>query len=248
MGFSIGGGSSRGSQQVQLTPEQQQLLAAQTGFLTGTALPAYQGTISKAEQALGQATPAALGAAQGAMGTAQRAGALQELGGTGAYLQGLSGLSNLFSPEYKQQQINAALQPAQEAVREEMGAQGALYGGAGGLGSSRQALASRNLASLSTARLGNVAAQTSAGVEQQRQNAANALLQAGQAGLTGAQQAAASQIGYAQTPQDLISKYAAVIYGTPQGSTTANFQGTQGSTGQSSGKGYGFSGSIPAYK
>lgn len=238
-GFSFGGGSSRGSQQVQLTPEQKQLLAAQTNFLTGTALPAYQGTIGKAEQALGQATPAALQAAQGAMGTAQRTGALQELGGTGAYLQGLSGLSNLFSPQYKQQQINAALQPATEDIREQMNQQGALYGGAGGLGSARQALASQNLASLSQARLGNVAAQTSAAVEAQRQQAANALLGAGQQGLQSAQQAAASQIGFAQTPQDLISKYAAVVYGTPQGSTTANFQGTQGTTGQSSGKGYG---------
>lgn len=242
MGFSFGGGSSRGSQQVQLTPEQSRLLGAQTDFLTQTALPAYQQTIGKAEQALGQSTPVALQAASGAMGTAQRTGALQELGGTGAYLSGLSGLQNLFSPEYKQQQINAALQPAQEAVREEMGAQGAMYGGAGGLGSSRQALASRNLASLSTARLGNVAAQTSAAIEAQRQQAANTLLGAGQAGLQGAQQAAASQIGFAQTPQDLISKYAAVIYGTPQGSTTANFQGTQGTTGSSSGKGYGFKG------
>jgi len=242
MGFSFGGGSSQGSQQVQLTPEQQRLLSAQTDFLTKSAFPAYQGTLGKAETALTEATPAAMQAASGAMGTAQRTGALQELGGTGAYLSGLSGLQNLFSPEYKQQQINAALQPAQEAVREEMGAQGAMYGGAGGLGSSRQALASRNLASLSTARLGNVAAQTSAAIEAQRQQAANTLLGAGQAGLQGAQQAAASQIGFAQTPQDLISKYASVVFGTPQGSTTANFQGTQGTTGSSSGKGYGFKG------
>lgn len=241
MGFSFGGGSSGGSQQVQLTPEQRELLAAQTGFLTSTALPAYQRTLGKAETALGQASPAAIGAAERAMGTAQRAGTLQELGGTSSYLSGMAGLQNLFSPEYKRQQISAALQPAQEAVREEMNAQRSMYGGAGGLGSSRNALAARNLASLSEARLGNVAATTSAGIEAQRQQAANTLLQAGQAGLTGAQQAAASQIGYAQTPQDLISKYASVVFGTPQGSTTPNFQGTQGTTGQSSSKGFGFS-------
>ena len=240
MGFSFGGGSSKESQQVQLTPEQQRLLGAQTDFLTQTAFPAYQSTLGKAEQALNQASPAALGAAQRAMGTAQRAGGLQELGGAGAYVSGLSGLQNLFSPQYKQQQINAALQPATEDVREQMNQQGALYGGAGGLGSARQALASRNLASLSEARLGNVAATTSAAIEAQRQQAANTLLSAGQAGLQGAQEAAASQIGYAQTPQDLISKYASVVFGTPQGSTTPNFQGTQGTTGSSSGKGYGF--------
>jgi len=242
MGFMFGGGSSQGSQQVQLTPEQRQLLAAQTEFLTGTALPAYRGTIGKAEAALSQATPEVMGAAERAAGTAQRAGALQELGGTGAYLSGLSGLANLFSPEYKRQQIGAALQPAQEAVREEMNAQNAMYGGAGGMGSARGNLAARNLASLSTARLGNVAATTSAAVEAQRQQAANALLAAGQAGLTGAQQSAASQISYAQTPQDLVSKYASVVFGVPQASTTPDFRGTQSTTGQSSGKGFGFTG------
>jgi hypothetical protein len=242
MSFSLGGGSSQGSQQVQLTPEQKRMLGAQTDFLTGTAFPAYERTLGKAESALGQATPAALEAAQAATGTAQRAGALQEMGGSAAYLGGLSQLAQLFSPQYKTQQITAALQPAQEAVREEMNQQNAMYGGAGGLGSARGALASRNLASLSEARLGNVAATTSAAIEGQRQQAANTLLQAGQTGLTGAQQAAASRIGFAQTPQDLISKYAAVVYGTPQGSTTPNFQGTQSTTGQSSSKGFGFKG------
>jgi hypothetical protein len=172
------------------------------------------------------------------MDVAGRTGALQEAGGAGAYLQGLSGLSNLFSPQYKQQQIQAALQPATEDIRDQMTQQGALYGGAGGLGSARQALASRNLASLGQARLGNIAAQVSGNVETQRQNAANALLAAGQAGLSGAQQSAASRIGFAQTPQDIYSKYASVVYGIPQASTTPSFAGTQGQTSQSSGKGF----------
>lgn len=232
----MGKGSSTSS--VQMTPEQQQLLKAQTNFLTGTAFPAYQNTIGGAGQVYNVTNPAATTAAQTAMDVGQRAGALQEAGGTQAYMQGLSGLSNLFNPQYKQQQIQAALQPATEDIREQMNQQGAMFGGAGGLGSSRQALASQNLASLGQARLGNIAAQTSANVETQRQNAANALLGAGQAGLGAAQQAAASRIGYAGTPQDVYSKYASVIYGTPQGSTTANFSGTQGQ--KQSSKGFGF--------
>lgn len=236
-GFS--GGKSQGSQQVQMTPEQQRLLGAQTDFLTGTAFPTYQKTIDMAGQAYGASTPAATAAAANAMDVAGRAGAVQELGGMGSYISGLSNMQKLFSPEFKQEQIAAALQPAQEAVREEMGAQNALYGGAGGLGSSRQALASRNLGSLATARLGNVAAQTSASVEGQRQRAAETLLGAGQAGLSAAQQSAAGRVGLAMTPQDLVSKYAAVVYGTPQASTTPSFQGTQGQTTSSSGKGGG---------
>jgi len=234
----MGGGKGSSSTSVQMTPEQQRLLQAQTDFLTGTAFPAYKSTLSGAGQVYNMVNPAATQTAQTAMDVAQRAGSLQEAGGSAAYLQGLSGLSNLFSPEYKKQQIQAALQPATEDIREQMNQQGALFGGAGGLGSSRQALASRNLASLSQARLGNIAAQVSAGIEGQRQAAANTLLGAGQQGLAGAQQSAASRIGYAGTPQDVYAKYASVVYGTPQQSTTANFAGTQGQ--RTSSKGFGF--------
>ena len=230
MGF--GKGSSQSAPVV--TEEQKQLLRAQTGFLTDTALPTYQKTIGMAGDVLGQVTPATTTAAQTAIDVAGRAGALQEAGGSQAYAQGLSGLSNLFSPQYKEQQIQASLQPAREEIREQMGQQAALFGGAGGMGSSRQALASRNLASLGEQRMGSVVAQTSAGIEGQRQRAAESLLGAGQQGLSAAQQAAASRIGFAGAPQDVLSKYASIIYGTPQASTTPSFQGTQGS--QSSGK------------
>jgi hypothetical protein len=60
----------------------------------------------------------------------------------------------------------------------------------------------------------------------------------GQQGLTAAQQAAASRIGYAQTPQGTYNQYANVIYGTPQASAAPNFAGTQGQN--TSGKSAGF--------
>lgn len=314
----MGGGKGSSTTTVQLTPEQQAALRAQTEALTGTFLPAYKQTIAGAGTAYRQAGPAATTAAQTAMDVSQRAGSLQEMGGTRAYGTGLGGteslagyqaglgqgltgqgaggvgslagyqaglgqgltgygagqLSQLFSPQFKEQQIQAALQPAREEIREQMGQQAALFGGAGGLGSSRQALASRNLASLAEQRMGSVAAQTSAGIEQQRQQAAQSLLGAGQTaagqagslygqllgagqgatsaaqqaygnlaglgqqGLSAAQQAAASRIGYAQTPQDIFSKYAQVVFGVPQASTTPQFQGTQGQASQ--GKSMGF--------
>jgi hypothetical protein len=234
----MGGGKGSSTSTPEITPEQRQLLAAQTGFLTGTAFPTYQKTIGMAGNVYNQVNPATTTAAQTAMDVAGRAGRLQEAGGAQSYLQGMQGLSNLFSPEYKEQQIQASLQPAREEIREQMGQQAALFGGAGGMGSSRQALASRNLASLGEQRLGSVAAQTSAGIEGQRQRAAESLLGAGQAGLSAAQQSAASRIGFAGAPQDVLSKYASVIYGTPQASTTPSFQGTQGQ--RTSSKGFGF--------
>lgn len=234
----MGGGKGSSSTQVQMTPEQQRAVQAQTDFLTGTAFPAYQKTVQGAENVLQQVMPTSEQAALNATNVANVSGAIQGLGGAQAYAQGMSGLQNLFSDQYKQQQINAALQPATEDIREQMNQQGSLFGGAGGLGSARQALASRNLASLGQARLGNIAAQTSAGIESQRQQAANTLLGAGQQGLSAAQQAAASTIGYAQTPQDIYSKYAQVVFGVPQGNTTPNFAGTQSQ--QQSSKGFGF--------
>jgi hypothetical protein len=234
MGF--GKGSSSTSTQV--TPEQKAALQAQTDALTGTFLPAYKKTLGMADTTYGQVNPVATTAANTALDVSQRAGALQEAGGSGAYVSGLTNLQNLFSPQYKQEQISASMQPAREEIRNQLSGQNAMYGGAGGLGSARQILADRNLSQLGEQRLGTVAAATSANVEGQRQRAAESLITAGQAGLTGAQQSAASRIGYAQTPQDVLAKYASVIYGTPQASTTPNFAGTQGQ--RSSSKGFGF--------
>jgi len=234
----MGGGKGSSSSAPVVTEEQKALLRAQTGFLTDTALPAYKKTVGMAGDVYGQVNPATTTTAQTAMDVSGRAGALQEAGGAQSYVQGLQGLSNLFSPQYKNEQIQASLQPAREEIREQMGSQAALFGGTGGLGSSRQALASRNLASLAEQRMGSVAAQTSAGIEGQRQRASESLLGAGQAGLSAAQQSAASRIGFAGAPQDTLSKYASIIYGTPQASTTPSFQGTQGQ--KTSSKGFGF--------
>lgn len=242
----MGGGKSSGSTtQVStptLTPEQSALLGAQTKFLTGTAFPAYQETIGGAKNVYNQTAPAATTAAQTAMDVAGRSGALQERTGAGALTSGIKGLQSLFDPQYENQQVRSALQSGIESGRELVNQQVAGYGGAGGLGSSRSALANKNLASLQEQRQGNVAATTRAGVQANKAAAANQLATLGGQNLTGAQQSAASRIGFAGTPQDVYSKYASVIFGTPQQSTTPNFAGTQGGTqtGGSSSKGMGF--------
>lgn len=234
----MGSGKGSSSTQVQMTPEQREQISLQTEALRSTFLPAYKNTITGAKDVYGQVAPAATTAAQTAMDVGQRAGALQEAGGAGAYVSGLEGLQKLFSPDYKQEQIQASMQPAREEIRSQLAGQNAMYGGAGGLGSARQAIADRNLRQLGEQRLGTVAAQTSAAVESQRQQAANSLLSAGQTGLSAAQQAAASRIGYAQAPQDIYSKYASVVFGVPQASTVSNFAGTQGQTTAGQSKGF----------
>ena len=225
-------------------------------------------------------------AGQGAAGTSNIAGYQQ---GVGQNLtnQGAAGLSSLFGPQYEQNQVNAALQAGRESARESQAGQNAMYGGAGALGSSRQALADANLSSLNAQRQSTAAAGAQAQVQANQAAAAGQLLNAGQgasgqaqsayanllgqgtgalssganlsgnllsagqgaagqagalygnlagqggAGLGAANQAAAAQIGYAGAPQDAYAKYASIIYGTPQASTTPNFAGTQSSTGSS---------------
>ena len=231
----MGFGKSSGSSQAVLTPEQKELLQLQTGALKETFLPAYQKTIGDAGTVLrdvqGYQNKAALNAYNqaGQVSTDAITGANAMIGAGNKTLQAL------FDPNYEQGQINAALQAGRESARESQAGQNAMYGAAGGLGSSRMALADKNLASLNAQRQATAAAEAQAKVQANRANAAQAVMGQGQQlanlGLT----AAGQQVGYSTAPMDLYSKYASIVYGTPQASTTPNFAGTQGSTGTSKG-------------
>jgi hypothetical protein len=234
----MGGGKGSSSSQVQMSPEQQRLLSAQTDALTGTFLPAYKKTLGMADTAFEKVSPAATTAAQTAMDVSGRAGALQEATGAGGLTTGMAGLASLFNPQYEEGQVQAALQAGRESGRELVNQQVAGYGGAGGLGSSRAALADKNLASLQEQRQATAAATARAGVQANKAAAANQLATLGQSQLGAAQTSAAGRVALAQTPQDVLAKYASVIYGTPQASTTPNFAGTQGQ--KTSSKGFGF--------
>lgn len=213
-----------------LTQEQKDQIAAQTGFLTGTIIPTYQGAVQGATDIYGQAAPGLQNAAQNLAGTASQA--QQTLGSTGesALRTGVTGLESLFSPDYEANQIATALQPAQAQYMQNVANQQMNFGGAGELGSARQALADRQLAGSTMATQANTAAQVASNIAGQRAAAANSLASLGQAGLGGAQTAAQNVITAAKTPQDLYNQYASVIFGTPASSYNANFAGTQGQT------------------
>ena len=260
----MGGGKSSGSTSAVLTPEQKDLLTLQTNALKNTFMPAYEQTITGAKDVYGQVNPYATQAAKNTYENAAGVSNAQQgiggeltnfgrtssgagyggsknvadmlaAGGQNLATAGTQGLMSLFSPDYKTEQIQASLQPAREAARESQAGQNAMYGAAGGLGSSRMALADRNLSSLNAQRQATAAANARAGVQANRANAATSIIGAGQnlanTGLT----ATGNAITAAQSPMDLYSKYAAVVYGTPQASTTPNFSGTQGTTGTSKG-------------
>jgi hypothetical protein len=234
----MGGGKGSSSSQVQMSPEQQKALAAQTEALTGTFLPAYKKTLGMADTAYEQTNPAAIAAANTAMGVSGRAGALQEATGSAGLTTGMEGLKSLFDPQYEEQQVQAALQAGRESARESQAGQNAMYGAAGGLGGARMALADKNMADLNAQRQATAAATARAGVQANKATVANQLATLGQSQLGAAQTSAAGRVALAQTPQDVLAKYASVIYGTPQASTTPNFAGTQGQ--KTSSKGFGF--------
>lgn len=236
-------GTSQGAQKTtaDLTPEQRELIGAQTQFLKGFAFPKYQETVGGAQDVLSRIAPLVESLSGNARNVAGRVGAAQELGGTAAYGTGLAGLASLFDPNYEEGQVQKALQTGREDLREQFGAQNAQFGGAGGMGGARAYLANKNLQQLGQQRQAAAAATARGIVQGQKATAAQQLAQFGQQGLAGATTAAGQQIGFAGAPQDIYSKYASVVYGIPQANTTPNFAGTQGSTqtGGSQSKGFG---------
>jgi len=244
-----GMGKSSGNQitTVQLTPEQRETLALQNQALKNTFLPAYENTVTGARDVYNQIAPTVTAAANNASNVAGKTGALQGATGANALTSGVQGLQSLFDPNYEKNQINAALQSGRESGRELVNKQVADYGAAGGLGSARAALASENLAGLQAQRQATAAAGAQAQVQANKAAAAQQLAAIGGTGLTAANQAAASQVGYAGVPQDIYQKYASVVFGTPQTSTMPNYAGTQGGTqtGNSKSSGFGFKASAP---
>tara|TARA_R110000868_G_scaffold41338_1_gene141400 strand:- start:3701 stop:4426 length:726 start_codon:yes stop_codon:yes gene_type:complete len=234
----MGMGKSSGQQQttVQMTPEQRETLRIQNAALKDTFLPAYQNTVTGAKNIYDKTAGGVTSAAANASNVAGQTGDLQGALGASSLASGVQGLQSLFDPNYENQQVNAALQSGRESGRELVNQQVAGYGGAGGLGSARSALANQNLASLQEQRQATAAAAARAGVQANKAAAAGKLTDVGGAGLNAANLAAASRIGYAGAPQDLYSKYASIVFGTPQTSTNPNYAGTQGGTSTGSSK------------
>jgi hypothetical protein len=234
----MGMGKSSGSSQAVLTPEQKELLGLQTSALKETFLPAYEKTIGDAGTVLRDVQGYQNKAALDAFNQAGQVSGESVTGARNMINAGTNTLTQLFSPDYEANQINAALQAGRESARESQAGQNAMYGAAGGLGSSRMALADRNLSSLNAQRQATAAAGAQAQVQQNRMAAANSMLGSGQNLLNTGLGAASQQVGYSTAPMDLYGKYASIVYGTPQASTTPNFSGTQGSNTSSSGKGF----------
>jgi len=223
----------------EMTPEQRAQIQAQTEFFTGTIAPTYKQAVTGATNLYNQSAPGVTNAAQNLAGTAGQA--QQTLGSTGesALRTGITGLESLFSPEYAQEQLNAAMAPAQAQYQQNLAGQAAQFGGTGNLGSARQAIAGQQLAGTTQATQAATAAGILKDIAAQRAQAGSQLAQLGQGGIGQALGAATQGVTASQVPQDLYNKYASVIFGTPASSYSPNFAGTIGSTTDKTGYNYG---------
>jgi hypothetical protein len=212
-----------------LSQEQKDQIAAQTGFFTGTIAPTYKNIVGGATDLYNKNAPGMLEASQNLGGVAGQA--QNTLGETGesALRTGISGLENLFSKDYESNQIAAAMGPAQAQYLQNLEMQQRQFGGAGMLGSARDALASRQLAGTNQMNQAQIAAQIQSQIAQQRAGVGSTLAQLGQGGIGQALGAAGTKVtASAQPLQQYGSLFAPIAFGTPTASYNPNFAGTQG--------------------
>jgi hypothetical protein len=234
MSFGKSGGTSYSNPE--LTPEQRQQIQAQNELFTSTIAPNIREAVTGASNLYNTSRGGVLNAAQNLAGTASQVGQTTGEVGESALRTGVMGLQSLFSPEYAQEQLNAAMAPAQAQYQQNLAAQAAQFGGAGNLGSARQALASQQLAGQTQSAQAATAANILRDITAQRAQVGGQLAQIGGAGLGQALGAAGTGVTAAMTPQDYFNKYLAGPYGAP---TASYGLGPYGQTTSSSNYNYG---------
>jgi len=228
MSYSKGSGSS--TTIPTLSPEQNAMIAAQTGLFTSQIAPSYATAVTGATDLYNQTAPGVTNAAQNLAGTANQAQNILGSTGESALTSGVNSLQNIASPAYQQAEMQAALQPGEAQYAQNIANQQAQFGGTGNLGSARYALAEQQTAGAAQAAQQQAAAQVLNNIAQQQMSAGGQLAQLGQGGLGQAIGAAGQQVTAAMTPQQLYNQYAGVLFGTPSASYNPNFAGTQATT------------------
>jgi hypothetical protein len=212
-------------------PEQIQDIQKTNEFRQGTMMPFAKDYLSKLGQGYNQSLAGVNRAAQQGAGYAGQVG--QVLGETGesAARTGVAGLSQFFDPSYGAEQFAAAMAPIQSQYQSNLANQGAMFGGAGQLGSARQALAGQQLAGQTQSAQMQAAANVMRDLNQQRLQAGQALGQFAPQYLGQGMTAQQQRLGYAQVPTDyLMSTLGKGQQYVPGGLYQAPYPGQQSST------------------
>jgi len=196
-------------------------------FKTDVITPAWKDYMGDVNRSYNENLPGMTKAAQGLGNYAGQVG--QTLGETGesAARVGVSGLSQFFDPKYGQEQFAAAMNPIQAQYMQNMANQGAQFGGAGNLGSSRQALAGAQAAGANQAAQMQAAAQVMNNLNNQRLQAGSQLGQLGGNYLNQGLQAKGTQLGAAERPMDWMSQRGKMLGLTPSQLYTPQYPGQQ---------------------
>lgn len=225
----FGGSGGGSSTQVSYLPEQIKDIQKTGEFRQNVMMPTWQNYMTGAQTGYEQAMPGMMKAAQGGAGYAGQMG--QTLGETGesAARTGVAGLESFFNPNYASEQFAAAMAPIQSQYQQNVANQGASFGGAGQLGSARQALAGQQLASANQAAQMQAAAGVMRDINQQRLTAGQALTGAGANYLQGGLGAKQAQLGFAERPMDWYSNLGKQYSMVPQGLYTPPYPNQQSS-------------------
>lgn len=223
------------------SPTQTGQVGTQSAFMQQNAMPAYSGLLSGATDLYNNTSGDVQGAAQNLSGAANQAQNVLGTGGQSAYTSGINALQNIASPEYQQAQMQAAMAPAQYQYGQNLAAQGAQFGGAGQIGSARQALAGQQLAGLTQMQQQQAAAGVLNNIAQQQQAAGSTLGQLGQSGMTGALQAGQAGLTAAQSPMAYLQQLGQTYGQVPQALYNPSYAGMTGQSTSTSGTNTGVS-------
>jgi len=216
---------------VNYLPEQIQDIQKTNEFRQGTMMPYWQDYMKGLGEQYQQALPGVTKAAQGGAGYAGQVA--ETLGETGekAARTGIAGLSQFFDPRFGQEQFAAAMAPIQAQYQQNVANQGAQFGGAGQLGSARQALAGQQLAGANQAAQMQAAANVMNQLNQQRLQAGSTLGQLAPGYFGTGMQAQQQRLGYAQAPTEfginVMGKGAGYV---PSQLYTPQYPGQQGTS------------------
>lgn len=212
---------------VQQLPDQLKDIENTNKFKTDVMMPTWTNYMKNAQAGYDQALPGMSRAAQGLSGYAGQVG--QTLGETGesAARTGISGLSQFFDPSYGQEQFAAAMAPIQGQYQQNLAAQGANFGGAGNLGSARQALAGQQLAGANQSAQMQAAAQVMNNLNNQRLQAGQSLGQLGGNYLGQGLNAMSTRLGAAERPMDWQTTLGKQLGLTPSQLYTPQYPGQQ---------------------
>ena len=215
---------------VSYLPEQIKDIQETNKFKTDVMMPTYKDYIGETRDVYERSLPGMYKAAQGGAGYAGQVG--ETLGGTGeaAARSGISGYQSFLDPNYGREQFAAAMAPIQGQYQQNLANQGAMFGGAGQLGSSRQALAGAQAATGAQAAQMQAAADVMKDINQQRLMASQGLTGAGRDYLTAGLGARQAQLGFAERPMDWVGQAGKNLGYVPGAMYTPQYPGTQGTT------------------